>query len=49
MVQKIVVDSSVMVKWLNTTDEKNLAEADKVFSDSLKNKIEIFAPVAKMR
>lgn len=44
MVQKIVVDSSVIVKWLNTTDEKNLIKADKILSDALKNKIELFAP-----
>ncbi len=44
MAQKIVVDSSVIVKWLNTTDENNLEEADKLLSDALKNNIEIFAP-----
>src|SRR3989344_2177020 len=44
MVPKIVVDSSVIVKWLNITDENDLVKADKILSDALKNKIELLAP-----
>lgn len=44
MSQKIVVDSSVIVKWLNTIDESDLVSADAVLSDALKSKIELFAP-----
>lgn len=41
---KIVVDSSVIVKWLNTTDEENVEEANTLLSDVLDNKIELLAP-----
>lgn len=41
---KLVVDSSVIVKWLNSTDEENLKEADKVLADALEDKVELLAP-----
>ena len=40
----LVVDSSVAVKWLNQTNEKDLAHADKILELALQRKIEIIAP-----
>lgn len=39
-----VVDSSVITKWLNSVDELNLEEADKLLSDALEGKIELITP-----
>ena len=44
MTFNLVVDSSVMVKWLNFTDEKNLEQADKVLADALQGKVKLIAP-----
>jgi predicted nucleic acid-binding protein len=44
MTLKLVVDSSVIVKWLNSIDEENLAQSDKVLADALEKKVEILAP-----
>lgn len=44
MPNKIVVDSSVIVKWFNTKDEENLIDADKLLADALKGDIELLAP-----
>lgn len=44
MPQKTVVDSSVIVKWLNTDNEQNLDQADKVLRDARDGKIELLAP-----
>lgn len=40
----VVVDSSVIIKWLNTKDEENIAEAEKVLKDAQAGKIQLFAP-----
>lgn len=37
----MVVDSSVIVKWLNSEGEENITQADKILSDCQKGKIEI--------
>lgn len=42
--RRLVVDSSVIVKWLNTVDEENLEEADQLLLDALEGKIEVLAP-----
>lgn len=42
--RKIVVDSSVIVKWLNSQDEKYLPEADRLLKDCEKGKIALYAP-----
>jgi len=42
--KKVVVDSSVIVKWVNSQDEKDLKKADKLLSDCQKNKIIVYAP-----
>lgn len=44
MVKKVVVDSSVIVKWLNVTDEKDLEKSDKLLTDALEGKVELLAP-----
>lgn len=44
MGQKTVVDSSVIVKWLNTDYEQNLHEADVLFQRARVGEIELFAP-----
>lgn len=41
---KIVVDSSVIVKWLNTTDEENVESATNLLSDALDRKVELIVP-----
>ncbi len=44
MLKKTVVDSSVIVKWLNTDNEQHLDQADKVLKDARDGKIELLAP-----
>lgn len=44
MVKKVVVDSSVIVKWLNTTDEESLEQSDRILADALEDKIKLLAP-----
>lgn len=44
MAQKIVVDSSVIVKWLNTDYEQNLDQSNQVLKDVQSSKIEIICP-----
>lgn len=43
-VKKIVVDSSVIVKWLNSQGEDDLPQADRLLDDWEKGKLEIIAP-----
>lgn len=40
----LVVDSSVIVKWLNQTKEQNLEQADKILQDARRGEIELIAP-----
>src|SRR6476661_7870377 len=40
----LVVDSSIIVKWLNSNDEQHLEKADKILSHALTNTIELIAP-----
>lgn len=42
--KKIVVDSSVIVKWLNSQEEKHLDKADKILRDCEKGKVVLYAP-----
>src|SRR5205823_6233311 len=42
--QKIVIDSSVIVKWLNQQDEDLLEQADKIMRDVQANNVTLFAP-----
>src|SRR3989338_840574 len=44
MKHSIVVDTSVIVKWLNTTNEENVKKADHLMEKSLQGEIELFAP-----
>jgi len=44
MGSKIVIDTSVIVKWLNQTNEKNIDKADKIMEKALKGEVELFAP-----
>ncbi|MBI2036413.1 type II toxin-antitoxin system VapC family toxin [Candidatus Microgenomates bacterium] len=44
MPQKTVVDSSVIVKWLNTDNEQNLEQADRILKEARDGKVEIIAP-----
>lgn len=41
---KITLDSSVIVKWLNTDYEQNLDQANQVLKDAQSGKIEIICP-----
>ena len=40
----LIVDSSVIVKWLNQTKEQNLEQADKILSEAREGKIQLIAP-----
>lgn len=42
--KKIVVDSSVAVKWLTGQNELNLAQVDKLLEDCSAGKVELLAP-----
>jgi len=42
--KKLVIDSSVAVKWLNSQDEKYLDRADKILQDCEKKKVFLYAP-----
>lgn len=42
--QKIVVDASVMVKWLRSEKEDLLDHADKLLTDFKQGKVELYAP-----
>lgn len=41
---KLVVDSSVIVKWLNAKDEKHLDQADLILSGCQNGLVKIYAP-----
>lgn len=43
-IQKIVVDSSVIVKWLNRDNENYLDQADKILKNCQNNKITLYTP-----
>ena len=40
----IVVDSSVIVKWLNQTNEVNIAKADEILQSAFEGSVELVAP-----
>ena len=42
--KRLVIDSSVIVKWLNTTNESHVEEADKILSDARVGTVELFTP-----
>src|SRR5258708_37563292 len=44
MISTLVLDSSVIIKWLNSTNEKDVEKADKILTDTLEGKIELIAP-----
>lgn len=41
---KVVIDTSVIIKWLSSDKEENLDEANKLLNDALDDKIELLAP-----
>lgn len=43
-VKKLVIDSSVGVKWLSSQGEKYLKQADKILQDCEKKKVTLYAP-----
>ena len=40
----LVVDSSVIVKWLNQTKEQNLEQADKILNQARDGLVDLIAP-----
>lgn len=42
--KKLVLDSSVIIKWLNRIDEQDLVAAEKLLDELENNKIAIFEP-----
>ena len=43
-VRNIIVDSSVVVKWLSADNEKYLSQADKLLFEVEKEKVRLYAP-----
>lgn len=41
---RLVVDTSVIVKWLNQNHEDNIDKADQLMEDALKGEVELIAP-----
>lgn len=41
---KVVVDTSVIIKWLNRNNEDNIDKSDKLINSALNGKVELFAP-----
>ncbi len=41
--QRLIIDSSVIVKWLNQTNEKSLEQADEILSQAREGKVELFS------
>lgn len=44
MNSKVVIDTSIIVKWLNKNNEKNIDKADKIMEDALRGGVELLAP-----
>lgn len=44
MSSKFVIDTSIIIKWLNQNNEKNIDKADKIMGDALMGEIELLAP-----
>ncbi len=42
--KKLVLDSSVIVKWLNKNKEDHIEQADNILKDAIKGKVGLFAP-----
>ena len=40
----VVVDSSVIVKWINQTKEENIDKADQILQNALDGRVELVAP-----
>lgn len=40
----LIVDSSVIVKWLNQTKEENLEQADEIINEAVAGKVKLFTP-----
>ncbi len=45
MKQKIVVDSSVIVKWINNQNEDHLSQANKLLQDAQSQAVVLYTPV----
>ena len=44
MNSKVVIDTSVLTKWLNQTDENNIDKTDQILQSALNGEIELLAP-----
>lgn len=44
MNSKLIVDTSVIAKWLNQSNEDNIDKADQIMADALSGKVELLAP-----
>lgn len=44
LMQNLVIDTSVIVKWLNQDNELHISNADKILKDVQNNNVELFAP-----
>lgn len=40
----LVIDSSIIVKWLNRKDEENIEQADQILEDTKNGKVELITP-----
>jgi predicted nucleic acid-binding protein len=44
MNSKVIIDTSILVKWLNQTNEKDIEKADQLMESALDGKVQLFAP-----
>lgn len=44
MSNNVVIDSSVIIKWLNQDKEENIDSANRLLDDALEGKVELLAP-----
>lgn len=42
--KSLVLDSSVITKWLNDEEEKDLEQADKILTNALEGQVELLSP-----
>lgn len=40
----LIIDSSVIVKWLHQEDEQHIDQADAIMEEARRNQVELFAP-----
>lgn len=44
MTSKVIVDTSVITKWINKTDEENIDKADQIMQSAFDGRVQLIAP-----